>query len=198
MKKSVLFCLLLIVICLHPVLADDIVINEIMYNSPGKDVEFIELYNLSTRVIDLQGWYILDDNDTHNPCYLEGSLEPQGFLIVPGDVSFFASNYPGASPVNSNDFESGADGVMVVGCEEGSCHFMIGNLRAKKRVNYLKGMLERIGFSPQRLEMFNISASMGPQFARTCEEFTEKIKNLGPLMEETSEKREKEVQQVTT
>ena len=95
-------------------------------------------------------------------------------------------------------FESGADGVMVVGCEEGSCHFMIGNLRAKKRVNYLKGMLERIGFSPQRLEMFNISASMGPQFARTCEEFTEKIKNLGPLMEETSEKREKEVQQVTT
>lgn len=110
MKKSVLFCLLLIVICLHPVLADDIVINEIMYNSPGKDVEFIELYNSSTRVIDLQGWYILDDNDTHNPCYLEGSLEPQGFLIVPGDVSLFASNYPGASPVNSNDFESGADG----------------------------------------------------------------------------------------
>ena len=39
--------------------ADEIVINEIMYNSPGTDVEFVELYNRSASTINLDGWYIL-------------------------------------------------------------------------------------------------------------------------------------------
>jgi len=39
-------------------------------------------------------------------------------------------------------FESGADGVYVAGCLEGECHFLTGNLRAKKRVMYAKGLLE--------------------------------------------------------
>ena len=110
MKTSALSCFLLIVGCLHPALADEIIINEIMYNSPGTDVEFIELYNSSDQATDLQGWYILDNNDTHSPCYLEGSLEPGGFLIVAGDLSLFGSQYPGLNPVNSDDFESGTEG----------------------------------------------------------------------------------------
>ncbi len=78
-------------------------------------------------------------------------------------------------------FCSGADGVMVAGCEEGSCHFIQGNLRAKKRVQYAKELLEEVGINPERLEMYHIAASQGPLFARRSREFTEKIINLNAV-----------------
>jgi len=77
-------------------------------------------------------------------------------------------------------FESGADGVYVSGCEEGSCHFKIGNLLAKKRVYYAKKLIEEIGLEPERLEMFNTAASQGPRFAEVATLMTERIRRLGP------------------
>ena len=75
-------------------------------------------------------------------------------------------------------FREGADGVMVAGCEIGSCHFLEGNVRAKKRVAYAKKLLEEVGINPDRLEMFHIAASQGPLFAQTSTEFTERITKL--------------------
>ncbi len=77
-------------------------------------------------------------------------------------------------------FEDGADGVYVAGCEEGSCHFIEGNYRAKKRVQYAKKLLEELGIGGDRLEMYNMSTSAGPRFAQVALEMTEKIKQLGP------------------
>lgn len=77
-------------------------------------------------------------------------------------------------------FERGADGVYVLGCMEGDCHFLKGNLRAKRRVQEAKKILEEIGISGERLEMFNLSAAMGPRFAKIANEFTERIRKLGP------------------
>lgn len=77
-------------------------------------------------------------------------------------------------------FEDGADGVYVAGCMEGDCHFINGNFRAKKRVQYAKKLLDEIGFGGDRLEMFNMSASMGPRFAAVATEMVERIKKLGP------------------
>jgi len=76
-------------------------------------------------------------------------------------------------------FESGADGVFVAGCEEGNCHFLEGNIIAKTRVNYMKGLLSEVGIENERLEMFNLSASQGRKFAEIAREFTERIKKLG-------------------
>jgi coenzyme F420-reducing hydrogenase delta subunit len=77
-------------------------------------------------------------------------------------------------------FEKGADGVYVAGCLEGDCHFLTGNFRAKKRVAYAKRLLDEIGFGGERLEMYNMSAAMGPRFAEVAREMTEKIRKLGP------------------
>lgn len=77
-------------------------------------------------------------------------------------------------------FEEGADGVYVAGCLEGDCHFLKGNYRAKKRVNAMKKLLEEIGFDSNRLEMYNLSAAMGPRFAEIANEMTTRIKELGP------------------
>jgi len=77
-------------------------------------------------------------------------------------------------------FEEGADGVMVAGCEEGSCHYMKGNLVAKKRVMYAKKLLESVGLEPDRLHMYNLSSSMGPRFAQISTEMIERVRSLGP------------------
>ncbi|MBI5374713.1 MAG: hydrogenase iron-sulfur subunit [Candidatus Schekmanbacteria bacterium] len=76
-------------------------------------------------------------------------------------------------------FENGADAVFVAGCLEGNCHYLEGNIRAKKRVMSLKKMLEEIGIEPERLEMFNMSSSMGFAFAEAAKEMTERARKLG-------------------
>ena len=77
-------------------------------------------------------------------------------------------------------FEKGADGVYVVGCLEGDCRFNNGNIRAKKRVEKAKEILEKIGIEKERVEMFNLSSSEGPRFAEITKKMVQKIKELGP------------------
>src|SRR4030067_725177 len=76
--------------------------------------------------------------------------------------------------------EDGADGVYVAGCLEGECHYLSGNLKAKKRVQYVKNVLKEIGMEPERVEMFNLSAGAGPRFAEIAKAMAERIKKLGP------------------
>lgn len=77
-------------------------------------------------------------------------------------------------------FQKGADGVYVAGCLEGDCHFKNGNLKASRRVAYVKNLLDEIGVGGERLEMITMSAGMGERFARTAAAFTESIRKLGP------------------
>jgi F420-non-reducing hydrogenase iron-sulfur subunit len=77
-------------------------------------------------------------------------------------------------------FENGADGVVFFGCLEGSCHFVAGNLRAKKRLEYARELLNESGIGSERVAMFNTSAAMGVQFAQHANEFVERIRSLGP------------------
>jgi len=77
-------------------------------------------------------------------------------------------------------FEAGADGVIVVGCMEGDCHYMAGNLYAKKRVFRVKEILDRVGLGGGRIGMYNLSSGMGGRFAEIVREMTEKILELGP------------------
>jgi len=77
-------------------------------------------------------------------------------------------------------FEKGADGVFVAACLEGDCHYENGNIRASKRVNYIRNLLEETGIGGERLEMVAMSAGMGARFAAVAKEITEKIRRLGP------------------
>ncbi len=83
-------------------------------------------------------------------------------------------------PTLLHSFEQGADGVLVAGCLEGRCHYLQGNLYARKRVDYLGGLLREIGLEPERLRMINISAAMGVQFAQLAAEHVHTIRALGP------------------
>lgn len=77
-------------------------------------------------------------------------------------------------------FEKGADGVYVVGCLEGECRYSKGNFRARKRVEQAQKILEGIGIGGGRVQMYNLSSSEGPKFARFAAEMTERIRTLGP------------------
>ena len=77
-------------------------------------------------------------------------------------------------------FEDGADGVYVAGCMEGDCHYLTGNFKARRKVNYVKKVLEPLGIEPERIEMFNMSSAEGPRFAQVARDFTKTIRELGP------------------
>jgi len=69
---------------------------------------------------------------------------------------------------------------MVVGCLEGDCHYVSGNIRAKARVKRVYGILDRIKSGPDRIRMYNLSAGEGSKFAAYANEFVEKVRELGP------------------
>ena len=77
-------------------------------------------------------------------------------------------------------FQKGADGVYIVGCLEGTCHYTEGNLKARERVEHVRALLEEVGLEGDRVRMYNLSSGEGPTFAAYAKEMTEHIKALGP------------------
>jgi len=78
-------------------------------------------------------------------------------------------------------FREGADAVFIGGCHPGDCHYQSGNYKTLKRVMMLKRLLEQLGIKEERLRLEWISAAEGAKFAQVVREYTEQIRNLGPL-----------------
>jgi len=78
-------------------------------------------------------------------------------------------------------FAGGADGVMVLGCHPGDCHYAKGNYYARRRIALVQELLKSLGIPEERFHFEWVSASEGNRFAELVEEFTEGIKKLGPF-----------------
>jgi len=78
-------------------------------------------------------------------------------------------------------FLRGADGVMVLGCHPGDCHYATGNYYAANRVVVLKQLLELAEINPDRLMLDWVSAGEGERFATLVGDFTQRIRDLGPF-----------------
>jgi len=74
----------------------------------------------------------------------------------------------------------GADAVLISGCHPGDCHYINGNLKARRRVKLLKEILPRFGFDDGRVRLTWIGASEGNVFAQTIREMVNEVKALGP------------------
>ena len=77
-------------------------------------------------------------------------------------------------------FQEGADGVMVLGCHPGDCHYLEGNYHARRRYALMHRLLEYIGVEQERLLVEWVSASEGARFAEMTTEFASQIRDLGP------------------
>jgi F420-non-reducing hydrogenase iron-sulfur subunit len=78
-------------------------------------------------------------------------------------------------------FQLGADGVIVMGCHLGDCHYQEGNYKTMRRIPFLKRLIAGFGIDPRRLRLEWVSASEGDRFAQVVNEFTEEVRRLGPL-----------------
>jgi len=80
-------------------------------------------------------------------------------------------------------FGTGAGMVLVSGCrltDMGSdCHYISGNVWAKKRVETLRRVLEGAGISGERLKLEWISAAEGQKFAELVGDLDKKLKAFG-------------------
>jgi F420-non-reducing hydrogenase iron-sulfur subunit len=78
--------------------------------------------------------------------------------------------------------KNGADGVLVTGCHIGDCHYITGNEYTQERFERLHNILiKQLGVDPKRVRLEWVSASEGKRFAEVITEFTNQIKELGPL-----------------
>jgi F420-non-reducing hydrogenase iron-sulfur subunit len=78
-------------------------------------------------------------------------------------------------------FAKGADGVMVLGCHVGDCHYVSGNHKTMVRMPLLGRVLEEFGIEPERFRHEWVSAAEGEKFSRLVTEMTEQVRGLGPL-----------------
>jgi len=82
-------------------------------------------------------------------------------------------------------FDAGADGVMILGCHPGDCHYKEGNYKALRRFHLLKKMLRQFGIKDERLKLDWVSASEADKFVETIHAMVNEIKAIGPLKKVT-------------
>jgi F420-non-reducing hydrogenase iron-sulfur subunit len=118
----------------------------------------------------------------HYCAYASADLAGSMRLQYPAGVRIIRTPCTGRLEVEyyMKALENGADGVLVAGCLEGGCHFIDGNLFAKKRVNSTRAILEECGIEKERLRMVNISAAMAVNLVEIIHDLVNEIKQLGP------------------
>jgi F420-non-reducing hydrogenase iron-sulfur subunit len=78
-------------------------------------------------------------------------------------------------------FVNGADGVMVVGCHFGDCHYITGNVQGKIKVGLAERVLTYVGLNPKRVAFDQCSSAEGERFVNLVTNFNEGVRELGPL-----------------
>ena len=77
-------------------------------------------------------------------------------------------------------FEAGADAVLVLVCSEKGCRHAQGSIRAKKRVDYVKTILDDIGMDGRRLNIFNTNAKDSGSIKDIIHDTIVSLETIGP------------------
>lgn len=75
----------------------------------------------------------------------------------------------------------GADGVLIIGCHPGECHYVDGNIKTLRRLVLLRQMLPQFGVEQERVEVVWAAASEGNVVADAVDRMVERLTKLGPL-----------------
>ncbi len=91
-----------------------VVINEIMYNAPDSGLEYIELYNSGDATVDLSGWMLKDNRDSHVFTLPDNTkLSGNRYIVIADDGELFRTTY-GVKPAASGfTFNLSNDGDAV-------------------------------------------------------------------------------------
>ena len=72
-------------------------------------------------------------------------------------------------------FRGGADGVMVLGCHPGDCHYRSGNMKAQRRFRIFEMLLQQMGIEQDRFLLDWVAAGEGRRFVELATEMHEKV-----------------------
>ena len=90
-------------------------------------------------------------------------------------------------------FKQGADGILILGCPEGDCHYQDGNYEARKRVYLIRKLLESVGIEKERIRIELSIDPEGKRIPKLAEEMRKELAKLGPAKRSpVTEKRPKE------
>lgn len=78
-------------------------------------------------------------------------------------------------------YRKGADGVMILGCRPGDCHYRSGNTKAMKRMMILKRLLDQFGVEQERFQIEWVAAGESEKFQKVTSLMVEAVKKVGPL-----------------
>jgi coenzyme F420-reducing hydrogenase delta subunit len=108
---------------------------------------------------------------------LEGPYTARGFS------AFFAA-LPCSSKIEPSYpltiLADGADGVLVVACPEGQCRNLVGNVRAEKRINYVRSLLDKAGMGAERLALERGENLMEKDLLKLAQLRLGPVQTLGP------------------
>ena len=76
--------------------------------------------------------------------------------------------------------ENGADGVLLMGCHPGECHYQNGNEKARARSAVIEEVLLLMGLEPGRFRLAWCSSAEAERFAGIVRETEEALKAMGP------------------
>lgn len=79
-------------------------------------------------------------------------------------------------------FRDGADGVLILGCPDGDCHYQDGNYQTRKKVRLLHKVLGSYGIDPRRLRMELGTDPEGESIPKLLQQMTRELRPLGPVM----------------
>jgi len=77
-------------------------------------------------------------------------------------------------------FEKGLDGVCIVACLEGTCHYLEGNLRAANRIHQIAVILNELKLGEERVAMLHMDSTSSALFKQSAGDFIRRIQALGP------------------
>jgi len=80
-----------------------------------------------------------------------------------------------------NAFRQGADGVLILGCRGGDCHFQDGNYEARKRVYLIHKVLESYGIEKERLRIELSIDPEGKRIPQLVKEMSDRLRELGSM-----------------
>ena len=81
-------------------------------------------------------------------------------------------------------FEKGADGVIILACHPGDCHYKEGNYRAAQRHRMLLKLLGQFGIEKERCRFDYVSAGEGDKFVQVIKDTVDTIREMGPMKKE--------------
>jgi F420-non-reducing hydrogenase iron-sulfur subunit len=81
-------------------------------------------------------------------------------------------------------FRAGVDGVLMLGCNDGDCHYISSGYHATRRAPLVRDLLGYVSIHPGRLRLDWVSLDEPSKFALVVPAFVEAVRALGPVAEE--------------